>query len=205
MIGLTAKPAAIAALAILVAGAIQAQQAPEEWAPCVACHGANAEGLPEMDAPALAGQHDWYLLRQLEQFADGQRGDHPEDIPGQQMRPFAQALDSDQRQRLANYLSGLPAPVVTDSRQGDMMNGSRYYHARCGSCHGGQGEGNEALQSPRLNGLSADYMSRQMDHFRRGIRGGKPGDRYGRQMAMMAATIDQTQWRDILYYLGQQQ
>lgn len=60
----------------------------ELYEACTACHGADGRGSEELGAPDLIGQHDWYLVRQLEHFRDGLRGAHPEDVYGMQMRPF---------------------------------------------------------------------------------------------------------------------
>ena len=40
------------------------------YAVCAACHGAQAEGNPALNAPKLSGQGDWYLKRQLQQFQE---------------------------------------------------------------------------------------------------------------------------------------
>ncbi len=53
---------------------------------CSICHGADGEGNPTFNAPRLAGQSDWYLVRQLENFQRGIRGNSPEDLYGSQMR-----------------------------------------------------------------------------------------------------------------------
>ena len=63
---------------------------------CITCHGQNAEGYRALNSPKLAGQHDWYLIRQLQNFKSGVRGGHPQDIYGLQMRPMAQTLADDQ-------------------------------------------------------------------------------------------------------------
>lgn len=55
------------------------------YAPCAACHGPGARGDEELGAPALAGQSDWYLVRQLENFRAGRRGYHADDARGRQM------------------------------------------------------------------------------------------------------------------------
>ena len=62
---------------------------------CVACHGANGEGIWAVNAPALAGQNDWYLASQLRNFRDGIRGAHPADLYGDQMMLMADILPSD--------------------------------------------------------------------------------------------------------------
>lgn len=193
---------AIVLVAMLVHGLAWAQ--PEAWTTCTACHGERGQGNEAMNAPALAGQYEWYTKRELEQFASGLRGSHPEDVFGQQMRPFAQSLDEEQRGAIARFLADLEPVFSQDGQAGNMMNGSRYYQARCGSCHGPEAEGNAAFQAPRLQGLSASYLERQMRYFQKGIRGGADDDRYGRQMAMMAGTISDKEWRDVLYFITEQ-
>jgi cytochrome c553 len=59
---------------------------------CGACHGARAEGNPALDSPRLAGSDDWYLMAQLEAFRSGQRGAHPDDRTGRQMKAMAALL-----------------------------------------------------------------------------------------------------------------
>lgn len=59
---------------------------------CAACHGARAEGNSELQAPALAGQSDWYLVTQLERFQSGMRGFSPQDTHGTQMRAAVNVL-----------------------------------------------------------------------------------------------------------------
>ena len=63
---------------------------------CVACHGAKGEGNKALNAPRLAGQEDWYIVRQLKNFKEGIRGTNPKDIYGMQMRPMAMTLANDQ-------------------------------------------------------------------------------------------------------------
>lgn len=61
---------------------------------CAACHGARAEGIEALGAPALGSLADWYVLAQLEAYRRGWRGTDPEDVAGQQMRAAASALTS---------------------------------------------------------------------------------------------------------------
>ena len=62
---------------------------------CAVCHGDRAEGNEALGAPALAGQNDWYLVTQLENFVAGHRGAHPDDRYGQQMRAVSGTLSGD--------------------------------------------------------------------------------------------------------------
>lgn len=59
----------------------------------------------------------------------------------------------------------------------------------CAVCHGDQGQGNPALQAPALAGQSADYLARQLRHFKAGLRGSENGDTLGQQMRAMAQTL----------------
>ena len=75
---------------------------------CGACHGAKAQGNYALQAPALAGQDDWYLKRQLEHFRSGIRGTHEDDNYGHQMVLMARSLQNEQSiDDLLAYLSGL--------------------------------------------------------------------------------------------------
>lgn len=78
------------------------------YAPCAACHGAKAEGVAQLGAPALRGLNDWYLVTQLSHFRDGTRGSHPEDTFGAQMRAAASVLPDDAAiQDVVSYISTL--------------------------------------------------------------------------------------------------
>lgn len=72
----------------------------------------------------------------------------------------------------------------------------------CATCHGQQGEGNLALNSPKLTGQPAWYIERQLQYFKTGVRGGE-GDVFGQQMAPMAATlIDDEAVRNMAAYIA---
>jgi len=78
------------------------------YAVCAACHGPDGEGMQELNAPALAGQEEWYIVRQLQNFKTGIRGKNPGDIYGMQMAPMAMTLPDDQAMEdVAAYLSSL--------------------------------------------------------------------------------------------------
>jgi cytochrome c553 len=66
------------------------------YAVCATCHGEKAEGMEEMNGPALAALQGWYLRRQLENFKSGARGSDSRDTYGLQMAPMAQLLQDDQ-------------------------------------------------------------------------------------------------------------
>ncbi len=78
------------------------------YAVCATCHGAKGEGNDALNAPALAGQHDWYVARQVMSFKNGLRGVHPKDVPGMQMKPMAMTLpDAAAVKNVAAYVATL--------------------------------------------------------------------------------------------------
>lgn len=78
------------------------------YATCIACHGQNGEGLQATNSPRLAGLHDWYLIRQLQYFKAGIRGD-PKDKFAMEMRVKAKIGISGEKdiKDLAAYLSSI--------------------------------------------------------------------------------------------------
>jgi cytochrome c oxidase subunit 2 len=62
-------------------------------------------------------------------------------------------------------------------------------YAVCAACHGAQGEGNQAMNAPKLAGQGAWYVARQLAQFKQGARGTHSNDVYGKVMAPMAATL----------------
>jgi cytochrome c553 len=170
---------------------------------CIGCHGAQAEGNPSLQAPALAGLNADYLSRQLEHFKAGRRGGDPTDNIAAPMRAMAATLVDEQAvQAVSTYLASLPLPAITPSLSGNAAQGSRLYQAKCGACHGGKGEGNPAMNTPRLRQQHDSYLQRQVVHFRQGLRGSDPTDRYGKQMKMMAASVNDAELLDVLAYLS---
>jgi cytochrome c oxidase subunit II len=86
---------------------------------------------------------------------------------------------------------------------GDVRAGRERY-AVCAGCHGFAGEGNAAVHAPKLAGLSAWDIVRQLDHFRGGLRGTAEQDAHGKQMAtMVLALVDARATEDVIAYLAE--
>ncbi len=62
----------------------------------------------------------------------------------------------------------------------------------CQGCHGVFAQGNTELGAPRIAGLDAQYIGRQMADFRDGRRGVGTGDTFGAQMVTIASMLDDT-------------
>ncbi|HET7204768.1 MAG TPA: c-type cytochrome [Steroidobacteraceae bacterium] len=192
---------ALCLFALGAATSARAATGQQLYASCAACHGPRGEGNPALGAPAIAGQYESYLRRQLENFRAGVRGAHKADVYGAQMRAATVAVLRGDRDlaAIAKYVATLP-PTSVRPVKFDVRNGNNLYQGKCGACHGGRAEGNEPLAAPRLAGLDAAYLQRQLRHFRDGVRGAHTQDKYGRQMSLMAATV--TTERDVADVIG---
>jgi len=78
------------------------------------------------------------------------------------------------------------------SAAGDPEKGKARF-AVCQACHGADGMGKKALNSPKIAGQEPWYLERQLKNFRAGIRGANPKDKYGMQMRPMALTLSDDQ------------
>ena len=169
---------------------------------CSSCHGPDGAGNMAMNSPAIAGQEDWYLKRQINKFKDGQRGTHAEDIFGMQMRPMAMTLANDAKiDEVVEYIASLPAPHPEATLDGDIAKGKAAYML-CQACHGPDAKGNKMMNGPGLTGLQDWYIVTQLKHFKDGVRGAHPKDLEGMQMAPMSKTIaDEQAMKDLAAYI----
>ena len=88
------------------------------------------------------------------------------------------------------WMSRQPTFAQLNSRAAASSPAGQQQFAICASCHGQQGEGNPAMNAPRLNGLQSWYLERQLKYYQSGVRGAHPDDQYGRQMAPMAGMLN---------------
>ena len=173
------------------------------YAVCAACHGSLAEGNPAMHAPKLSGQGDWYLKRQLLYFKHGIRGTHDQDVYGSQMAPMAATLADDTAiDNVVAYIATLPDNPAPATVKANAKDGRTSYET-CGACHGADGRGVQAMNAPRLAGVSDWYLVTQLKNFKQRIRGSHPKDSYGPQMASMAAILANDQAiNDLVAYIN---
>jgi cytochrome c oxidase subunit 2 len=174
------------------------------YAVCAACHGLQAEGNPALHAPKLSGQGDWYLQRQLKYFKNGARGTHDKDVFGKMMAPMAATLGDDTAiDNVSAYIKTLPDNPAPATIKGTANNGQKLYVSTCGTCHGPNGRGVQAMNAPGLKGMSDWYLATQLKNFKQGVRGAHPQDMYGPQMALMAATLpDDQAINDLVAYIN---
>lgn len=149
---------------------IATQGTPQGVAACVSCHGTKGEGMA--DFPRLAGAGQAYLQAQLDAFANGSRMNAV-------MQPMAKNLTATERQAVALYFSQLPAPfAASDPAQPAPADTGAWLAMRgrwtgqvpaCAQCHGPGGSGVGA-HFPPLAGLSAGYITAQLQAWKTGSR-----------------------------------
>ena len=87
---------------------------------------------------------------------------------------------------------------VTVAAQGNPEAGRAAYIV-CSACHGQQGEGMQALNGPKLSGLSDWYLTRQIENFKNGVRGATAP---GSTMVPMVASLDDAAIANVVAYIG---
>jgi len=174
------------------------------YATCTACHGAEGGGNAALESPAIAGQSEWYLVRQLQAFRRGWRGASGDDDHGVAMAAAAKSLPDDAAvATVAAYVADLPPVAATDPVAGtaDPVAGEAHY-ATCATCHGPEAEGMEQFGAPRLTHQHGWYLVHQLEEYREDGRGTHPDDSYGQMMAPMADTLpDDQAVRDVSAYI----
>ena len=73
--------------------------------------------------------------------------------------------------------------------QGDAARGEAEFGV-CAVCHGVNGEGSTALNSPRISGMEPYYTVRQLQYFRDALRAPDASDVYGTQMSAIYMTLE---------------
>jgi cytochrome c553 len=200
---------ALVAVACFVAGgsarADENERGADLYRLCAVCHGESAAGNEAVGAPAIAGMPQWYLEGQLTQFRDGKRGTHFDDIMGMRMRPMALTLMREgDVEAVAAYITAMPAANPAPSLTGgDVVNGKAIYTTICIACHGPDGAGNQAMMGAAPLYRSSDwYLFRQVENFRTGVRGARPGDQGGALMRpMMLQLADEQAIKDVVAYI----
>ncbi len=173
-------------VSILLLSSLSSAESPDTLSSCVSCHGSKGQGTSTSDAPALAGQIESYIARQLTNYKQRTRIN---DANSQLMSSMVSHLNEQQISDLARYFSQLAVEQKISEHASSSL-GYKYYQASCGGCHGAAAQGNDILSAPRLSELSANYIKKQMSYFKTGARGSRSSNRYAIQMSIMANTID---------------
>lgn len=149
--------------------------------PCMACHGAEGEGLAAAGFPRLAGLPALYVRKQLEDF---QRGSRVNPV----MQSVANALSGAEIEALSQALAAMPGAVPQPIHRSEMPVSAAQKLAQqgawerqipaCASCHGPAGTGvGDAF--PPLAGQPASYLAAQLTAWQNGTRKNDPNDLMG--------------------------
>jgi cytochrome c553 len=186
---------ALLCVPVLPAFAGDAAAGAQKAAVCGACHGATGSGVnPEW--PNLAGQHESYIVAQLESFKQGKR-DNP------LMMPNAAALSEQDMQDLAAHFAS-QTPAGLEAEPSNYKAGEKLYRGgdaerklpACIACHGPQGKGNGPARYPALRSQHAVYTYNQLKAFAEGRRSTQGND----IMQVIAARLTDDEMRAIASY-----
>lgn len=134
--------------------------------PCTACHGVDGNSTLNPEWPNLAGQHQHYLVTQLQAFKSGVR-------KNPNMSGMVATLTDEDMAEIADFFSNqsvkvqsIDAAVATAGatlyRGGNKATGV----PACMACHGPNGAGNPAAVFPALRGQHAKYTVNQLTAYR---------------------------------------
>jgi cytochrome c oxidase cbb3-type subunit 3 len=142
---------------------------------CSQCHGAGAAGVQASGFPNLRDD-DWLWGGTIEDIyltiTHGIRNETDPDARWSQMPAFGEQLAPEEIEGLVQYvrmISGQPHDAALAAASEDL------YLDNCASCHGDDGEGNQALGAPTLNdaiwlyGGSEDAIRHTITYSRWGV------------------------------------
>jgi cytochrome c553 len=136
---------------------------------CAYCHGPSVQGYAI--APRLAGQHNAYLVIQLNRLRSGERN-NPFSV--NYMSHVAANVLPENECELAAYLSTLPPEAAGDGDEALAAMGEQIFKIgapsdkvpACQFCHGPDGQG--VGMFPRLAGQSYYYLKRRLEQWSEG-------------------------------------
>jgi len=181
---------------------------------CIACHGEQGQGNPQLNAPAIAGLGQAYIARQLGYFKSGVRGGDGADQFAQQMASMSVVLSNDEAiNNVSAYINQLSVTSDANTKMSashtqsnspldrSLAQGKALYR-NCSYCHGDMAQGNYAMYAPRLLGQHPDYLKRQILAYQSGQRGTHAKDVFGNQMRLMASILkDESAIDNVILYI----
>ena len=168
-------------------------------AACMRCHGVEGVADGSGAFPRLDGQPEWYLYKQLKDYAAGTR---PNDI----MTPIAENMTDEQMRAVARWYAAQESearrawhafPPLTLQEGGAIaaIGLADDGVTACVACHGSRGEGMPPAV-PYLAGQYAAYTALQLQLWKEGIRRNDPAD----VMRMIALQMSEEQIAAVAQY-----
>lgn len=171
-----------------------------DFTSCLVCHGVRLQGNASLSAPALAHLPADYLEAQLKAYRAGWRGTHVRDHVGANMQVVAALMDDATIAAAVAYVGSFertpdgPFPQASEP-------GGTLYAERCAACHGDEAQGLAEHGAPPLVGFDTAYFSRQMRHYRDGVRGYHEDDASGNAMAVQAEGLSDSDLESLATFL----
>lgn len=127
---------------------------------CAYCHGRDGNSAMPL-VPNLAGQNPFYLLDQIEKFADGRRQDYI-------MTPLTKQFGMDDKVILVLYYANMK-PRARQAEAALARKGELRFRQQCAACHGHDAHGGEYYA--RLAGQRVEYVKHRLYRFQQQMEG----------------------------------
>ncbi|MDG1123125.1 MAG: c-type cytochrome [Glaciecola sp.] len=145
-------------------------------ATCAACHGSDGNSMIPMN-PKLAGQHNKYLVKQLQEFKAAAMSSGKEGRNNAVMNGMAVGLSEQDMLDISAYFASQTAKAGATPEE-YIAPGAALYRGgdaerkitACIACHGPRGNGMGQAGFPDISGQHVDYTISQLKMFRSGDR-----------------------------------
>jgi cytochrome c553 len=158
-------------------------------ATCQACHGPNGNS-PTPQFPILAGQTARYLYLQLRDFKEGRRD-------AAAMQPLVKDLSREDMLDLAAFFAA--QPLLDTGFKADPAKAERgrkkAEETLCTMCHLGGFKGQNEV--PRVAGQHHDYIVKQLQDFKSGVRTNDAGT-----MSSVSKTLSAQDMDDLAHFIA---
>lgn len=184
----------LAATVALPALAADDARGRELYALCAQCHGPAGDGMQLSLAPSIGGMDQWYVESQLKMFRSGARGMNPDDVGGMRMHPMSLWLRKDEDiTAVASYVASMPLARPKPTIEGGNAAAGKALYQTCAACHGAEGQGDQAKNSPALRNMSDWYLVSALEKYKAGVRGSNPANTNAVLMRGMANILPNQQ------------
>lgn len=126
---------------------------------CTTCHGVKAHGDLARGAPALAGQRQAYIIKQLADFSELERNSR--DM--HEVAARAELAEPQVWADIAAYLNALPPLSQPQHGEGRYVElGEAIFREQCASCHEADARGDDEGFAPSLRNQHYAYLLKEM-------------------------------------------
>lgn len=164
---------------------------------CLSCHSVHAQTA--FPGPQLGGLPESYIREQLLYFkTDLREGDEAVEV----MQAAVQNLNEQQLSALSEWASDLEKVELFDDSKAKSSAGYQIYDAKCMGCHSSF-MGRLMTSSPRLDGLSPEYIVRQIALFKAGKRTIAAPSKHQAKMLFVIDTLTEDELLSLNHFIRQ--